>query len=298
MKHVIEDFLSYLQADRGYSPRTLTTYRESLVALECYFKSLDEGLDWLTLDADVIRRWIAAEMQRGKNPRTVVKDLAAVRSCYKYLLRMECVTSDPVRLVRNPRQHASLPTFLKQREIDSLFDEVPFAADYAGQRDRLILLTFYHTGVRVSELVSLDTGSLTATDADCGELRVIGKRDKERIIPYGPELRHALDAYLALRGDVAPDGEPALYLNAKGRRISVAQVQALVRRYLSLVTTQKRRSPHVLRHTFATAMLNHGADLEAIKELLGHESIATTEVYTHTTFADLKQQYEQAHPRA
>lgn len=298
MNQVIEDFLSYLQADRGYSSRTLTTYRESLTALECYFKSLDEGLSWQTLDADVIRRWMSAGMQRGKNPRTVVKDLAAVRSCYKYLLRMGRVTTDPVRLVRNPKQHASLPTFLKQREVDDLFDKVPFATDYAGQRDRLILLTFYHTGVRVSELVSLDTGSLTAIDTDGGELRVIGKRNKERIIPYGPELHHALDAYLALRETVAPEGERALYLNARGRRISVSQVQTLVRRYLSLVTTQKKRSPHVLRHTFATAMLNHGADLEAIKELLGHESIATTEVYTHTTFADLKKQYEQAHPRA
>ena len=165
---------------------------------------------------------------------------------------------------------------------------------FEGQRDRLVLLTFYHTGIRLSELRGLDVSDV---DLMRGELKVTGKRNKQRIVPFGEELCSALKTYVELRGQMAcADG--ALFVTLKGKRMTKVQVYGLVRHYLSLVTTQKKKSPHVLRHTFATAMLNHGADLEAIRDLLGHESIRTTEVYTHTTFADLKKEYERAHPRA
>lgn len=290
----VDDFLSYLVADRGYSPRTVATYRGSLVELETYFRSLDGEITWATLDADVVRRWMAREMQRGKDARSVARDMAAVRSLYKYLLRTGRVERDPVRLVANPKRHHRLPTFLKQSEVDRLFDDTPFPDTPEGLRDRTILLTFYHTGVRVSELTGLCLGDI---DPVRGELKVTGKRNKQRIVPYGRELAVALAAYTASLPPGLPPEAP-LFTGPRGRRLTVLMAEKIVKFYLSLVTTQKKKSPHVLRHTFATAMLNNGADLEAIKELLGHESITTTEIYTHATFADLKKEYEHAHPRA
>ena len=290
----VEDFLNYLAADRGYSQQTLTTYRESLTTFQIFYSSISQELNWYTLDADIVRRWMATEMERGRTARTVCKKLSALRSFYKYLLRMERIDHDPVRLVKNPKVHIPLPTFLKQSEIDRLFDQVVFPDDYEGLRDRTLLLTFYHTGIRVSELIGLNPADI---HWDEGELKVTGKRNKQRIIPFGNELREALTHYIAVRNELFAD-EEALFLSVKAQRLTKTMVQRIVKYYLSLVTNQKKKSPHVLRHTFATAMLNNGADLEAIKEILGHESISTTEVYTHTTFADLKKEYELAHPRA
>lgn len=289
-----EDFLKYMQADKGASERTVSTYRRSLEDFEKFFTALDTQLTWEKIDTDVVRRWMAHEIERGQNARTVCKDLSAVRSLFKYLLRTERVSRDPLRTVKNPKKHFPLPTFLKQSEVDRLFEEVVFPDNTAGHRDRTILLTFYHTGIRVSELVGLDTADVHPAEQ---ELKVTGKRNKQRIIPFGNELQAALVSLIPERSPADP-AETALFLNNKGKRISVSQVQGIVRKYLTLVTTQKKKSPHVLRHTFATAMLNNGADLEAIKELLGHESVETTEIYTHTSFADLKKEYERAHPRA
>lgn len=290
----IEDFLLYLCAERGYSQRTADTYGASLRDFRRFCMSLEGQPDWKHVDADVVRQWMAAEMQRGCTGRYVAKQLSALRSFYRYLLRMQRVQHDPVRLVKNPKVHLPLPTFLKDSEIDRLFDDVTYPEGFEGQRDRLVLLTFYHTGIRLSELRGLDVSDV---DLMRGELKVTGKRNKQRIVPFGEELCSALKTYVELRGQMAcADG--ALFVTLKGKRMTKVQVYELVRHYLSLVTTQKKKSPHVLRHTFATAMLNHGADLEAIRDLLGHESIRTTEVYTHTTFADLKKEYERAHPRA
>lgn len=291
----IDEFLSYLAADRGYSPRTVATYRESLISFVIFFQSIDDQLTWQTIDCDIIRRWMAARMQRGSNARTVAKDLSAVRSFYKYLLRMKRTIHDPARLVRNPKTHTPLPTFLKQSEIDRLFDDITFPDTQEGLRDRTILLVFYHTGIRVSELTALNCGSI---DLERGELSVIGKRNKQRIIPFGKELSESLRKLIRQKNANETSPDAPLFLGSHVKRITVEQVQKMVKQYLSLVTTQKKKSPHVLRHTFATAMLNNGADLEAIKQLLGHQSITTTEVYTHTTFADLKKEYERAHPRA
>ncbi|MCI7315070.1 MAG: tyrosine-type recombinase/integrase [Bacteroidales bacterium] len=292
---VIKPFLTYLAGDRGYSPRTVATYHDCLTHFQAYFRSKDESLDWHTLDEDVVRSWMVHEMERGTDARTVSKALSALRSLYRYLLRTARVERDPVRLVHNPKVHAKLPTFVRQAEMDRLFDDTPFPDTYEGERDRTILLTFYSTGIRLSELTGL-----TLADVDCqaGELKVTGKRNKQRIVPFGPDLQQAMQHYLQRRSATFADAPRSLFLTAKGKPVSQQQVAKWVKQYLSLVTTQKKKSPHVLRHTFATVMLNNGADLEAIKELLGHAGIATTEVYTHTTFAELVKEYQQAHPRA
>lgn len=291
----IEDFLNYLKADRGYSLQTVRSYSDSLLSFETFFRSLDAQLTWERIDVDVIRRWMSVEAERCKTSRTICKELSALRSFYKYLLRTKRIEKNPMRLVSNPKMTVPLPTFLKQSEIDELFDQVIFPDTNEGLRDRTILLLFYHTGIRVSELVDLNRSAINLMQR---ELKVTGKRNKQRIVPFGEELENALNVYLLRRDELEAFDPEALFLNAKSKRISVAQVRRVVHQYLALVTTQKKKSPHVLRHTFATAMLNNGADLEAIREILGHESIDTTEVYTHTTFADLKKEYERAHPRA
>ena len=290
----VDDFLAYLAGDRGYSVQTLETYRGALEDFGNYFRSLDSTLGWNSLDADVVRRWIALQMGSGCTGRTMAKKLSALRSFFRYRLRMGQIEVNPVSLVKNPKVVRKLPTFIREGEMDKLFDEVQFPDDYVGHRDYCMLLTFYSTGIRVSELIGLDVQDV---DLSRGELKVTGKRNKQRIVPFGKELADVMRAYIESRSVLHPSTQ-ALFLNTRKVRISYTAIRKVVEFYLSLVTTQKKKSPHVLRHTFATMMLNHGADLEAIKELLGHESISTTEVYTHTTFAELQKEYEQAHPRA
>ena len=189
----IDDFLMYLQGDRAYSPRSIRTYADALDSFQNFFQTLDDQLDWDKIDADIIRRWMAAEMERGIGARTVAKNLSALRSFYKYLLRMGCVSKNPAHLIKNPKVHYPLPTFLKQSEMNRLFDDVEFPESFEGVRDRIILLTFYHTGVRVSELVGLNVADVSLTTS---ELKVTGKRNKQRIIPFGKELNGELTHYV------------------------------------------------------------------------------------------------------
>lgn len=290
----VDDFLSYLVADRGYSPLTVETYRVDLTHFEKFCQELDDEVDWNTVDSDLIRRWVSQRMEEGIGPRTVKRSLSALRSFYKYLLRMGAVEKDPTQLVSNPKVGKTLPSFIKESEMDRLLDGITYPQTFEGQRDHLILLTFYTTGVRASELVGLN---IEDVDLSNGELKVTGKRNKQRIIPFGEELIHELNAYLKVVSDTFGQTSGALFLDKKGERLSNECVRQVVKHYLSLVTTQKKKTPHVLRHTFATVMLNNGADLEAVKELLGHESLSTTEIYTHTSFAELRKEYEKAHPR-
>lgn len=291
----IEEFISYLLADRGYSSRTTPGYRLALSSLQEFFTHIDSQLTWQTIDADIVRRWMADQKERGISTRSICHRLSAVRTFYKYQLRLGRVKANPARLIRDPKCDSPLPTFLKPAEVNQLFDDIDFPDNFMGNQSRTVLLTFYHTGIRLSELIGLNVADVNL--AQC-ELKVTGKRNKQRIVPFGSELAEALRQHIEYRQQQGISHIDALFLSPKGRRITQWSVGKIVHQYLSLVTTQKKKSPHVLRHTFATAMLNNGADLEAIKELLGHESVATTEVYTHTTFADLKKQYKLAHPRA
>lgn len=303
MMNEIDDFINYLLADKGYSKLTAKEYRSALQSLQIFYRSLDNQLTWYTLDADVVRQWMAREMARGENARTISKQLSGVRSFYKYMRRVGRMDHSPVTAVKSPKIHPKLPSFLRNSEVNQLFDDIDYPSGYEGMRDRTILLTFYHTGIRLAELIGLDVEDI---DLNQRELKVTGKRNKQRIVPFSAELANAFKAYLPVRQAYASTpgvcelstDAGALFFNRRKLRIDRRRVGLIVKHYLSLVTTQRKKSPHVLRHTFASAMLNNGADLEAIKELLGHESVATTEVYTHTTFADLKKQYKLAHPRA
>lgn len=299
----IKAFENYLHYERNCSERTYIPYAKDLKAFKDYFElhiekqSTEEDDVWKEVDADLVRNWVMDEMDRGVSARSVNRQLSALRSFYKFLLMRQWVTKDPVYNLRGPKMEKKLPTFVREQEMNALLDGPYFTEDFEGTRDHLILLLFYSTGVRVSELVGID-----CSDVDLSQciLKVTGKRNKQRLIPFGEELKKELSEYLEARSALAKlGGRDALFVVPQtGERISVSSVQVRVKQYLSLVTTAKRRSPHTLRHSFATSMLNHHADLQSVKELLGHESLSTTEIYTHTTLEELKQMYNQAHPRA
>jgi integrase/recombinase XerC len=291
----IQQFINYLLAEKGYSQATALAYRIALVDLYEFCQRNDALITWNTLDKDVLRLWMAKDMEQGNTARTVNKKMSAVRSFYRYLLRMEYINVDPTAQLKNPKVERRLPTFVKEQEMDRLFDEVEFGDEFEDERDRLILLTFYSTGLRLSELLGLKVSDV---DLVARELKVLGKRNKHRVVPFGEELSDAFEAFFKRRSAQVRQDFGEVFLRSNGKVMTPVDVRRVVKKYLSCVTQQQKRSPHVLRHTYATVMLNNGADLEAVKELLGHESIATTEVYTHTTFAELKKAYEKAHPRA
>ena len=293
---MINQFLNYLRYERNSSPQTVQTYEESLREFESYISLRDSRLSLQAVDADLIRDWMESLMDKGNTASTINKKLSALRSFYRFSLKRKLVEKDPAHGIVGPKKSKPLPQFLRESEMDHLLDRLEWDNDYKDVRARTILLLFYEAGLRRSELTGLND-----VDIDFGsrQLKVTGKRNKQRIIPFGQELADALNQYLeARREQFGLRENSALFLSDKGERITGSQVYLIVHRYLTLVTSLKKRSPHVLRHTFATAMLNNGAGLESIKKLLGHESVDTTEIYAHTTFEQLKRIYKEAHPRA
>lgn len=291
----VEDFLNYLRLERNYSKLTVKSYREDLREFELFFKNIEDAMSWESVDSDVIRDWMEFLMDKGNSAASVNRKLSALRSFYRYALRRELVESDPVHEIQGPKRKKPLPQFLKEKEVDQLLDSVMWDDNYKSILARTLILTFYSTGIRLSELIGLEDKDVNFMTR---ELKVTGKRDKQRIIPFGDELSLALQSYIDRRDKEIDKQDAALFLTTKGLCMTSSQVRYIVRQNLAKVSTLKKKSPHVLRHTFATAMLNHEAGLESVKKLLGHESLSTTEIYTHTTFEQLKKVYKNAHPRA
>ena len=291
---MVDLFLDYLKLERNYSPATVKHYRDDLKEFERFFQELDLQLSWETIDSDIVRRWMEAMMDRGNVASSVNRRLSALRSFYRYALRRNLVERDPVHGIQGPKRKRPLPQFLKETEMDRLIDPRMWTDKYKDVLARTIIITFYSTGVRVSELVGLN---LEDVNFVTHELKVTGKRNKQRIIPFGTELEETLMTYLQNRNPKT-ETQNALFITEKGKRVTTSQVRTMVKVNIAKVSTLKKKSPHVLRHTFATAMLNHKAELGSVKKLLGHKSIATTEIYTHVTFEQLKETYKEAHPRA
>jgi len=292
---MINQFLNYLRYERNASAQTVQTYEEALEEFESYLILRDNGLSLVKADTDLIRDWMESLMDKGNSASTINKKLSALRSFYRFSLKRNLVEHDPAHCVTGPKKSKPLPQFLREGEMDRLLDDLEWDDSYNNVRARTILLLFYEAGLRRSELVGLNDEDV---DFASSQLKVTGKRNKQRIIPFGEELAAGLQRYMAVRDAQFAKTDGALFLSDKGMRIRGGQVYLIVRKYLSAVTSLKKKSPHVLRHTFATAMLNNGADLEGIKNLLGHASVSTTEIYTHTTFEQLKRVYKEAHPRA
>lgn len=291
-----EDFLSYLRYERNRSELTVRRYEQSLRDFESYFKNRDSQLSWESVDSDVIRDWMESMMDKGDMASTVNSSLSAVRSFFRFALSRKLVDHDPSYVVKGPKKQKPLPQFVREEEMDRLLDtEQMWEEGFAGLRARTIIILFYETGIRLAELIGLNVGDV---DFVARQIKVTGKRNKQRIVPFGEELEATLREYIQQRDALPLRLDAALILSDKGRRMNRGQVEVIVKEHLSLVTTLKKRTPHVLRHSFATAMLNNGAGLEDVRLLLGHESVATTQIYTHTTFEQLKRIYENAHPRA
>ncbi len=294
---IVEDFLRYMLAERDASPQTVETYREALEDYKTFLKKLDSQLTPEGADSDVIRDWIEDMMEKGQKASYACKKLSAVKSLYRYALRKGIVERDPAHKVTGPKKEKVLPTFLREEEADNLFDKLDWnLEDIKDVRARTLLLLLYSTGIRRGEVVALRDEDVNLINH---EIKVTGKRRKQRIVPLGQEMVEAIKYYQQLRDENIPatDNSHALFRNDKGEAMTAAIVYSIVRHYLSFVTTQKKRSPHVLRHTFATVMLNHDAKLGSVQKLLGHESLKTTQIYTHVTFEELKRSYEDAHPR-
>ena len=291
----IDQFLDYMCGERNMSPLTVEAYGRDLKAFESYFTQLDRGISWQSVDSDLIRDWMESMMDKGNTASSVNRRLSALRSFFRFALSRGLISKDPAHNIEGPKKSRPLPQFVKESEMDRLLDgEGMWGDSFEDIRARAIIMTFYETGVRLSELTGLDI-----VDVDMGgcELKVTGKRNKQRIIPFGTELQKTLLSYIEVRKEFG-GSDGALFIDRKGKRLRNPVVREMVKENLTKVTTIKKRSPHVLRHSFATAMVNNGAGIESVRKLLGHESIATTEIYSHTTFEQLKKAYKHAHPRA
>ena len=292
---MINEFLNYLKFERNRSDLTIKNYGEDLRAFKEFYGNLEGCHSWRSVDSDIIRDWMESMMDKGNNATSINRRLSALRSFYRFALARKLVDKDPVHGVTGPKKGRPLPQFLKENEMDRLLDAESWMASFEDVRDRMVIMAFYETGIRLSELIGLDDSMV---DFSNRQLKVTGKRNKQRVIPFGEELLATLRDYMKCRDKEVNRQSEALFVSSKGQRMTSSQVREAVKRNLSKVCTLKKRTPHVLRHTFATAMLNNKAGIESVKKLLGHESLSTTEIYTHTTFEQLKREYYSAHPRA
>jgi len=290
----IDEFLLYLQAEKRYALHTIKAYKNDLNQFHVFCQ--ENGKESMDLHFRTIRSWVVSLMDAAYSPRTVHRKLTSLRTYCKFLVRQGELDSNPLDRVLKPKLNKRMPSFVDEAKMDHLLDDHEFGDDFSGIRNRLVIDLLYQSGMRRSELVGLQTG---AVNQEAKSIKVIGKRNKERIIPVSGELIEAINEYMVLRSHVTENqGHDFLLVTSRGQPIYDKLVYRIVNQYLALVTTLDKKSPHLLRHTFATHMLNHGADLNAIKELLGHANLSATQVYTHTTFKKLKSIYNQAHPRA
>ena len=288
--------MEYLKSERNYSPATGVSYATDLSEFQEFLEADEPDASWKTVSAADVREWMIFLMDaQNLTAASVNRKLSALRTFYRYLRRMGWVDINPMEKVVAPKKKRPLPYFVREAEMDRLLELTRKDRSFRGIRDRLVLMMFYETGVRRAELLSMTDASV---DLVAKQVKVTGKRNKQRIIPFGNELETEIRAYLDARMETfGSGGLSAFFVNEKGEAMSEGQVAKIVKDSLSMVTTIKKRSPHVLRHSFATAMLNNSADLTSIQKLLGHESVATTEIYTHVSFEELKNEYKNAHPR-
>ncbi len=291
-----ESFLKYLQFEKRYSPHTLTSYENDLTGFERFIDQHFPGTTLADATHAVIRNWIVSLVDEGLSPDSVNRKIACLRSFYKFLLRREMIERDPMQKIRVLKTARKLPQFLSEAEMARLLDHVTFEKGFAGCRDRLILELLYGTGTRLNEIIELKS---TDIDLPSRTLKVLGKRNKERVVPFAVSLKKVIGDYLNEKNSAGLKNDQGyLIVTDQGKKCYPMLIYRTVRKYLDLFTTVEKRSPHVLRHTFATHLLNKGAELNAVKDLLGHTSLAATQVYTHNSIEKLKAVFDQAHPKA
>lgn len=293
---LLKDFINYLRIEKCYSEHTVRAYVDDIVQFTIHLNTVSIHEDVLAVGQSDIRNWIIALVNKGNSPRTLRRKLASLNAFYNHCLRSESIKTNPAQGVILPKIKRNLPEFIKESSINSILERSIFPKSFSGIRDHLVLELFYSTGIRLSELIHLENVNI---DLNKGEAKIMGKQSKERIIPLTENIIKLIDEYyIAAEAHLGTDKKKYLILTDKGSQTYPRMIQRLVHKYLSLSTTMDRKNPHLFRHTFATHMLNSGADLNAVKEILGHASLAATEIYTHNTYEKLKSIYKQAHPRA
>ena len=291
---MVETFLKYLSFEKRYSSHTVTSYKNDLHQFSDYLLSEFEIEDLIEVKHVHIRGWVVQLMEQDLAAKSVNRKIATLKSFYKFLLAREYIEANPTSQIKPVKTEKDLPSFVKENEIIDLLDKVEFSEDFPGYRDRLILELLYATGIRLAELQGLKETDINLYEKT---IRVLGKRNKERIIPIGNSLIQLINSYITYKRD-AGMVEERLLVTDTGEPMYPMFIYRKVKKYLGAVTTLSKKSPHVMRHTFATHLLNKGADLNAVKDLLGHTSLAATQVYTHNSIEKLKEAFMQAHPKA
>ena len=290
-----ESFINYLKYEKRYSQLTAVAYKKDLDQFEEFFVKTIGDFNVEGINDRIAREWVIELMDSGLSARTVNKKISALKSFYKYLLRLELVSENKLINVTLPKVRKKLPQFVEEKNLDHLLDDGFFKSDFEGLRDKLIISLLYGTGIRLAELMHLKDADIYYTEF---LIKVLGKRNKERIVPYPRSLNPLIDQYKTERTRLFGTDVKCLFLTASGDNVYEKLIYRTVNKYLTFVTTISQRSPHILRHTFATHLLNRGADLNAVKEMLGHSNLSATQIYTHTSMDKIQKVYRQAHPRS
>ena len=289
----LTSFLKYLEFEKRYSPHTVESYRNDIQQFQDFLQKQFETNEWADVTPGMVRSWMVSLAESGRANRSINRKISALQTFVKYLMRRGFLAKNPLRKVVAPKVGKRLPVYVQESQMESLLDVMKFSEDFAGVRDRLIIELFYTTGMRRSELVALQDQDI---DLEKLTVKVMGKGSKERIIPIGPGLRELILRYRKLRDEIANNGQ--CWVTESGKPIYPKLIYNIVTKYLSMVSTLEKKSPHVLRHSFATHLANEGAELNAIKELLGHANLSATQVYTHNSIEQLRKVYEAAHPKS
>lgn len=293
---IIDSFLKYLALNKGYSANTVKSYKTDLLQFFEFLEDFYPGIKLQEATALNIRSWIVAIMENGTGSRSVRRKITALNSFFNYQSLQTGITYNPIEKINVPKFSTSLPPYLNNEDINTLFENIDFSNDFAGARDKLIIEALYSTGIRLSEAILLKHSDVDLVNRT---IKVTGKGSKQRIIPAIPSLINTINDYLEKKSKLLTcNSTDFLLVTDKGKSLYPKFIYRVVYKYLSLVTTYDKKSPHVLRHTFATHMLNNGAELNSIKEFLGHANLSATQVYTHNTVEKLKKVYKQAHPKA
>ncbi len=293
----INNFLNYISTEKRFSKHTSIAYQTDLNQFVCFIKNELKLSSIEEANFQEIRSWIFFLLENGNTARSVNRKISTLKTFYKFLVKNDLLTSNPMNKIISPKQSQRLPSFVDENQINNLFSMIEFPDTFEGIRDKTILETFYALGIRLSELINI---TLQSIDFHNQTIRIIGKRNKERIIPFGPHLSKCLKEYLKIVEKTfgSPQQNSPIFVTNKGKKVYPVLINRIVNKYIAMVSSIEQKSPHVIRHTFATHLLNQGADLNAIKELLGHSNLAATQVYTHTSIGKLKKIYKHAHPRA
>jgi integrase/recombinase XerC len=292
----LKEFVNYLSIEKRFSGYTVRAYNDDIFRFSVFLKTHKNNDDVILASQAEVRDWIIYLVNEGCSPRTLRRKVASLSAFYNFFIRKDKIKVNPAVGLVLPKLNKKLPEFIKESAIEDLLDNNLFTDDFPGVRDKFVIELLYATGIRLSELVNLKQSDI---DLYKGEMRVLGKRNKERIIPMTQNIVRLMKEYTEVRNNFFHQNtSDYLIVTDKGLQIYPRMIQRLVKKYLTLTTTMEKKNPHMLRHTFATHMLNNGADLNAVKELLGHANLAATEIYTHNTYEKLKSIYKQAHPRA